>query len=54
LLTYGQMDGTVLNPEKLVGSDLSISIVTADVQPAASETEFPVWGNTRVLERLTF
>jgi hypothetical protein len=32
---------------------LTISVVTADVQPAASESEFPVWSTTRVLEGAT-
>lgn len=50
LLTQTQFDGS---EAPLDDTDLSVTVVTAEVQPAASSNEFPKWSNFTELTQIT-
>jgi tyrosinase len=51
ILTLFQFDGTQIPVEDL--ADLTITVITAKMQPAASEDQFPEWSDFTKLTRIT-
>lgn len=47
----GMFDGTEIPPEDV--ADLTVTVVTAQVKPAASEDQFPQWSDFTKLTRIT-